>query len=160
MCIPTDGTEIVILAPIETISNNGIAQVWRANDGYIYKHSIPFLTENEFFFLSTLSSTGYTPHAERVDKYTIKMQDLGKSEGIINLPNFIAKCHNFLNALGNYGIIHGDLTAPHIIIKNNHPYIIDWAESRLFCERRENKRPGTDAEWLQKFIRNTVKDVE
>ncbi len=141
------------------LKDNGISQVWSGAEediDYIYKRSIPFLIENEIFFLSLLSHTGYVPKAERFDKYTIRMPDLGTSDAITDPDLLKYHFEQFLDHLNKATIIHGDLTPPNIIIKDNHPWFLDWGEARLEKELRPPKRVGkypvsvqsTDQYWL------------
>ena len=50
------------------------------------------------------------------------------------------------------GIRHGDLTQYAIIVVNNKPHFIDWAESRWKRDPAPDKRPEGDRYWLNKTI--------
>jgi len=140
------------------ISDNGISIVHRANDGFIYKHSIPYLINNEFAFLQELYSTGFVPSCERHDKYTLKVEDLGESEPVVRKRVFMDSCQHFFRALKTLGIRHGDLTRPHIIVKNDKPKVIDWAEARWSCDSADDKRPEGDEYWLRKTMEQILEE--
>jgi predicted Ser/Thr protein kinase len=150
MCVVTDGSERPLPEGATKISDNSISVVWRGNDGYIYKRSTPFLIENELFFLEMLENTGFVPLAGRYDKYTIRMEDLGESE----LPNdqaaFSFYMGEILGLLSKHHIRHGDLTGQSFVVRDNRPYVIDFAESRLDSDPRPDKRPEGDYYWLFK----------
>jgi len=141
--------ELTLLAVVEKLSDNGISIVWRGK-GEIYKRSIPFLIQNEIYILRRLQHTGYVPRAMRLDRFTIAMDDLGESQPVTDVDKFMQHKQRILGELGAYGIRHGDLTTAAVIVKDNHPYIIDWAESRLACDPRPDKRPPNDEYWINK----------
>jgi len=134
------------------ISDNGISRVWREG-GWIYKRQPKHLTDNEWYALRVLYKTGYVPYAEKVDIETIRMEDLGESESVTDAAAFMHHRAVVLQALKDYGLRHGDLTEYAIIVKNNKPMIIDWAESRTFTDPRPDKRREGDAYWLDKTMR-------
>jgi tRNA A-37 threonylcarbamoyl transferase component Bud32 len=152
MCILTDGSEKKIPANAEMLSDNGVSLVWRGNDGYIYKRSIPFLIENEIGILKRIEKLGIAPRAERYDKYTIKMKDLGVSQMVISKAKFKKAFRERLNKLHNFGIRHGDLTKYAIVVVDDLPYFIDFAESRLITDLRPDKRKEGDEYWMEKTI--------
>lgn len=147
----TDGSELPIPKGATILSDNGISIVWRGNDG-IYKRSIPFLIENEIGILKRIERLGISPKAERYDKYTIKMEDLGKSEPITKKAQFRKAFRERVNMLHNFGVRHGDITKYAIIVKDNMPYFIDFAESRLITDMRPDKRPEGDTYWMERTI--------
>lgn len=140
------------------ISDNGISVVHRASDGFIYKRSVPYLINNEYTFLQELWSTDFVPKCERHDKYTLKIRDLGESEPVIDRDRFVIRCEQFFRALKALGIRHGDLTRPHIIVKNHTPKVIDWAEARWACDKAEDKRPEGDEYWLRKTMEQILEE--
>lgn len=152
MCIVTDGSETPLPEGSELLTDNSISIVWRGHDGYIYKRSIPFLIENEIFFLDLLSDSGFVPSATRIDKYTIRMEDLGETEKVDDVGSFSFMMGELYGILQKRKIRHGDLTKYSIIVKNNRPYLIDFAESRLFHDPRDDKRPEGDGYWIQKTM--------
>jgi tRNA A-37 threonylcarbamoyl transferase component Bud32 len=152
MCIKTDDTELELPPSATLLSSNGIAMVWRGNDGYIYKRSMPFLIENELYFLRLLEASGFTPAAIRYDKYTIRMDDLGISQPVTDKDAFAKALHQVICELHRYGIRHGDLTIQAIVIKDNRPYLIDFAESRFANDPRPDKRRGGDLYWAERLL--------
>lgn len=152
MCILMDGSQKKIPDNSVLVSDNSVSKVYRCPDGFIYKRSIPFLIENELHALQRMYITGHVPRAIRYDKYTIQIVDFGNSEPVTNFKEFKITCLSLLRALKRVEIRHGDLTPPHIIVKGNWPYVIDWAESRLLEDPRPDKRPEGDAYWLNKTV--------
>lgn len=129
------------------ISDNGISKVWREGP-FIFKRQPAFLTVNDIYCLRALYPSGYIPLAYQVEPELIKM------EYIENQPitNSYLLWHHFsriIKALKDAGIRHGDLTERNVLVRDNHPFIIDFAESRLTCDPRMDKRPGSDEEWLK-----------
>lgn len=134
---------------LDLLSDNGIALVYRAG-GMIYKRSIPYLIENEYYCLQILGrSTPYVPSSSRYDKYTIVMENLGTSKRVTNPELFKEHRLELINMLHKCSIRHGDITPPHVFVKNNVPKIIDWAESRYGGDPRPDKRPEGDVYWSQ-----------
>ena len=70
------------------------------------------------------------PQVERYDKYTLRMEDLGQTEPVTDREFFSKRMDYLYKVLVTFGIRHGDLTRYAIIVKDNHPYLIDFAESR------------------------------
>lgn len=159
MCVLTDGSEKPLPSGSQLLTDNHISLVWRGNDGWIYKRSIPFLIENEIGCLQDMWLTGYVPQSERYDKYTLRLRDLGQSEHVTDKEAFYNNLAGLLNALREHGIRHGDLTTAALIVKNNHPYVIDFAESRLMDDPRPDKRPEGDAYWLSNTYRELTNDL-
>lgn len=154
LAVEFDGDNLKpIPQPSQILNDNGISVVFRGayadGDGIIFKRSIPYLTENEWYCLDTLRRTGFVPQALRWDKYTIQIQDLGQSEHITNRDLFMSYKYDLLDTLQRYGIKHGDLTTANVIVKNNHPFVIDWAESRWGSDPRPQKRPEGDRYWIE-----------
>jgi len=146
-----DSKNIKILQHVEKLMDNGISIVLRSKDeAYIYKRSIPFLIENEIWMLNHLTSSGFTPFATRHDKYTIVMPNLGVSEKVTDVDKFMANGHRLKMVLLTYAVRHGDITPPNIIVKDNFPYVLDWAEARLHRDIRPDKRSGGDDFWIDK----------
>lgn len=130
------------------LSDNGISMVYRGNDGWIYKRTIPYFVNNEKMFLGLMRDSGFVPCFEQHDKYTLKVEDFGKSEEVTDIVTFVRSCKKFLDAKNETEIRHGDLTRPHIIVIDNEIKVIDWAESRLFCDGAFDKRREGDKYWL------------
>ena len=159
MCVITDGSENRIPEGSEIISDNSIAIVWRSPDGLIYKRSMPFLIENEIYCLRVLWPSGYVPQAYRHDKYTIAMRDLGDTEPVTDKDRFVVGMHGIATALVRNKIRHGDITKYAIIVKDNDPYIIDFAESRLESDPRPDKRIEGDDYWIKKTIEELTNGI-
>jgi RIO-like serine/threonine protein kinase len=133
------------------ISDNGISRVWREGE-WIYKQQPKHLTQNEIWCLEQLYPFGYVPYAKQVEINLIKL-DYIKSEKITKPEVFMAHLPEVLFCLKSVGIRHGDLTRYAVLVRNNKPIIIDFAESRLICDPRPDKRPEGDEYWLKKTMR-------
>ncbi len=73
--------------------------------------------------------------------------------GAVTEPDvLIGHAEGVLRALDNAGIRHGDLTDANILVRDNHPYVIDFSESRLTCDPRLDKRREGDRYWLEKTM--------
>lgn len=155
------------LRPIEIgeeLSNNGISLVSRGTGGYVYKRSIPFLIENELYCLQKLyddfaAPTIFVPSSIRFDKYTIRMEDLGIGELVTDVDKFMSYKRPLEKVLEYTKIRHGDLTTQAIIVREQKPYLIDFAESRLWKDPRLDKRPEGDAYWLDRTFMELCKNA-
>ena len=133
------------------ISDNGVSKVWR-EEGWIYKKQPKHLAQNELWGLQQMSAEGYAPHATYASKELTQIEDLGESEQITDRDEFLSHLPKILSALENAGIRHGDLTDKALIVKDNKPYVIDFAESRMWDDPRPDKREGGDEWWLTKTM--------
>ncbi len=137
--------------PSESIlmHDNGISCTYHAEKvGLVFKRSIPFLIENEFYFLRQMQGTSYVPTVERYDKYTIMMPFV-ENQPVTKRNTFMRHRKRLLMALRNAGIRHGDLTVPNVLVNENRPIVIDWAESRRWGDMRKDKRIEGDSHWSQ-----------
>ena len=159
MCVITDGTEKPIPQGAKIISDNSIAIVWRDGNGTLYKRSMPFLIENELHCLKAMWPSGFVPSVYRYDKYTLAIQDLGDSEPVTDKGVFITNMYALQMALKQADIRHGDMTTAAVIVKDNHPYLIDFAESRLISDPRPDKRPQGDGYWMRQTINELTKGL-
>ncbi len=138
--------ESIVSGAITTISDNGISIVYRCED-WIYKRSIPFLIENELWCFEKMFEYDFVPYAKRWDKYTLQIQYL-EPMLVTNKKEFKLQCYALLDALRACEIRHGDLTKYAVIVRDNKPYLIDFAESRLMDDPRPDKRPKGDGYWI------------
>ena len=106
------------------------------------------LLANEARWLHHLNGSGVTPRLLMDEPGRIVMQDLGESQEVFNLYNFRRNSIFLLNTLRFYGVKHGDLTAPNIIIKNDTPMAVDWGEAVELGGTLPSKRPEPDATHL------------
>lgn len=151
MCIITDGSERDLPIRAELLTDNNVSKVYRGHDGYIYKRSTPFLIENELYCYRQMNKN-FVPQVGRYDKYTLKIDDLGSSDFVLDGELFRKNMYLLLDALREAGIRHGDLTQYSIIVKKDWPYVIDFAESRLVDDPRPDKRKEGDEFWLERTI--------
>lgn len=144
---------VLFILTMINLSGNSISTVWR-QDGWIYKKQPKYLCDNEFWCLLEMSATGYVPTpCRRIDEETIMMEDLGDSHLVIDDDNFLYHYYVVLQMLKRCGIRHGDLTEYSLIVKDDKPYLIDFAESRLWDDPRPDKRPEGDAFWLRQTMK-------
>lgn len=116
---------------------------------WVYKTQPKFLCDNEIWCLKTLYPSGYVPYAEQVDIETIRLHYIHQTP-VTDFDVLTWHFARILKALSDAGIRHGDLTRPNILIRDNHPYLIDFAASRLECDPRPDKRPEGDEYWLRR----------
>ncbi len=128
------------------LSDNGVSIVTKSGD-MVYKRSIPFMIENELWCLQKMYDTGFVPYAERYDKYTIEME-LIVNQLVTDKDKFLGYRVPLLEALESKEIYHGDITKYAILVNDNRPYIIDFAESRILEDPRPSKRPKGDEYWI------------
>ena len=139
------------------IKDTGYSQVWE-EDGYIFKRQPKFLADNECHALTLLVPDGWVPEFERVELELIRMQKL------VNVPltdpvKFRHRCLLLLDAMKTCGLRHGDLTRPHLFhTENNWPMLIDWGESRVMHDPRQDKRPGGDRDWMKQTCEEIIKE--
>jgi RIO-like serine/threonine protein kinase len=136
---------------MQLLSDNGINQVYR-NGAWVIKKQPKFLTDNEWYALRLLKDTGFVPQAEKVDISTLRIEYV-ENEPIADPVEFHNNCWIALETLKKHEIRHGDLTRYAVLVRNNAPVIIDWAESRYRYDPRPDKRRGGDAWWLAKTIK-------
>ncbi len=151
MCIITDGSETPIPEDAILLSDNHIAQVWKVGD-WVWKRSIPFLIENEMWCLEKIGKYLYAPTARRLDKYTLKTHFI-EIESVTDPKKFMQYLLYVLRVLRECGIRHGDLTKYSVLVQDNSPILIDFAESRLWDDPRPDKRPEGDEYWLTKTMK-------
>jgi RIO-like serine/threonine protein kinase len=132
----------------KNLSGNSISRVWRDGD-WIYKRQPKYLADNEFYGLRVCE---YAPPAvTRIDKETVRMWFI-ESEPVTNPKEFMLHYRAVLASLQQAGLRHGDLTEYSVLVKDNRPVIIDWAESRTWDDPRPDKRRQGDAYWLKKTM--------
>ena len=134
------------------LSGNSVSRVWR--DGpWIYKRQPKYLADNEFYALAHPALLDYVPgDLERIDKEIIRMEFI-KNEPVTDVILFMSHYWPVLEDFEAAGLRHGDLTEYSVLVQNNSPVIIDWAESRTWDDPRPDKRRRGDAYWLKKTMR-------
>lgn len=159
--IPTDDSVI--------LSNNGISHViLHRPTATIYKRSIQYLVENEIYWLNRMKEfakgaerqpwLSYVPgNIQRLDKYTISMEYLGESQPVNDETKFIRHWKRIGIMLIYIQIRHGDLTPPNIIVRDDIPHVLDWAESRFMDDPRPDKREGSNEFWLRQTFAELCK---
>ncbi len=140
------------------LSESNISTVWTKHDGYVYKRQPKFMTDSEFWILKQLESSGYVPkQVEQVGIELIKMEYI-LPESITDIQEFMSHYEVVLWDLNKIGIRHGDLTDKNLLIKNNKPIMIDFSESRMACDPRQDKRPEGDEYWLKYAMQKLCKE--
>lgn len=136
------------------LKEHPLSRVWLFGD-FIYKWQPKFLTENEIWCLQEMYYSGFVPYAERIELEVIGMyfiKDEVASDGSLLLEN----TDRALDALAVCGIRHGDLTRPNVLVRDNRPILLDFAESRLITDPRPDKRPEGDRFWLKCTIQEIL----
>ena len=140
---------------MKILKDNGFSKVWvneEINPQWIYKQQPKFLTDNEIWCLEKLYHTGYVPFAQQIELEVIKLEFI-KSEPVTDSEAFLNHVHLVLDMLNEQGIRHGDLSRYSVLVKDNKPVLIDFAESRLACDPRVDKRQDGDDYWLTQTMR-------
>lgn len=132
------------------ISDNGVSRV-DFLDGFAYKRQPKFMTDNEYWCLEKLYPTGFVPHVEQVEIELLKIEWID-NEPVTDAIAFMGYCSHVLMVLEDAGIRHGDLTEYSVLVKDNKPILIDFAESRLWDDPRPDKRREGDSYWLLKTM--------
>lgn len=132
-----------------------MAMKYRKGD-WFYKENHAFLITNEIWFLEQMADTGYVPRVERIGDYKLRTEWLGNQteswKGVTDCADLLRHERPILQALKDRRIRHGDLSEYAIIARDNRPFLIDFAESRLWDDPRPDKRPQGDAHWLHKSL--------
>lgn len=105
--------------------------------------------------LRALSGTGFAPELIEERDNAILIEDLGESEDTTDPMEFRFNASRLLLALREKRIRHGDLTDKNVIIKNNKPIAIDFAQSTFFDEPVSSsyaQRPEPDSVWLWRIV--------
>ncbi len=102
--------------------------------------------DNEMMHLKTLEPSGYVPKIVTLRFEDLVLEDLGDGEEVTDADALLTHAIHLLAWLNKSGIIHGDLTAPNIIIRDNRPYAIDFHEAvdDLSADYIRPKRPEGD----------------
>jgi RIO-like serine/threonine protein kinase len=140
---------------LKIIKDYPCSKVW-LDGGHIYKWQPKFLTENEFWCLKKMASSGFVPDAKRVDLEIIKMEFI-EHECPTDAELLFKNVEQALSALACHGIRHGDLTSPNVLIRQNKPILLDFSESRLVIDPRADKRLEGDRYWLNHTVWETLK---
>ena len=152
---------IPILESLEVLAQSDYATVWRGKDGWVYKRSSLEFFINEYLMLRLLENSGYVPRVEMVEIGLLAIEDLGDQlaswSSVTDRDEFMFHALRVLSALRRAGIRHGDLTEYAIIVQENRPMLIDFAESRRMHDSRPDKRPEGDEYWLNKSMEKICK---
>jgi RIO-like serine/threonine protein kinase len=141
------------------LSGNSISRVWREGDSII-KCQPKYLADNEHWALKLLLFTDYVPRViSRHDDETVIMEFV-ESEPVTDSRAFMSHYWRVLHVLEHARLRHGDLTEYSVLVRNNRPIIIDWAESRTWDDPRPDKRIEGDAYWLKKTMEKLCQDSE
>jgi len=134
------------------LSGNAIATTWREGE-WIYKQQPKHLAQNEYYALAHPKLASYVPRLYfRCEDEWIVAMEFVQTEPVTDAPAFMSHYRPVLHALESAALRHGDLTTPHVLVVDNRPIIIDWAESRTWDDPRPDKRPEGDAYWLRKTM--------
>jgi RIO-like serine/threonine protein kinase len=139
------------MSEVIQLSDNGISTVTRDGD-WVYKRQPKYLTDNEYYALYILEHTDYVPrYVVRTAIDTIKMEYV-ENTPVTDPAEFMAHYDQIIKMLKRHNLRHDDLTKYAVLVSNNQPIIIDWAESRTLDDPRPSKRPEGDEYWLRKTM--------
>lgn len=124
-----------------------------ARGGKIWKRQPKHFTDNEYHWLRAMESSGYVPiNVVLEDLDTISMEYIRVGE-VTSVDAFMAHYWPVLEAMTNVEVRHGDLTEYAVLVRDNKPVIIDWAEARIRTSPIPSKRPEGDMYWLRRTMR-------
>jgi RIO-like serine/threonine protein kinase len=125
--------------------------VWLEN-GRIYKSQPKYNTDNEYYFLQTLADSGYVPQDVRQEDVELISMEYIPPQEVTDPGEFSSHYWPIIWMLEEKGIRHGDLTEYSVLVKDNTPIMIDFAESRWLSDSIPPKRPESDKELLHKAM--------
>ena len=129
----------------------------RGGDGWMYKQSNAAFVANEYEMLTRMADSGYTPQARKLSDNIVAVEDLGDQyeswHSVTDEEAFMSHLPLVLDALKEAGIRHGDLTKFSVIVVDNKPMLIDFAQSRDIGDWRPDKRPEGDRYWLERTMK-------
>lgn len=136
---------------MKILTDNGVSKVW-VDDGHIFKSQPKFLTDNEWYGLDILKSSGLVPLVDRVGIELIKMELITPDPEPPVDPMWWYTI--ILTMIRSHDLRHGDLTRYHLLWRDGRPIVIDWAESRCLQDPRPDKRREGDEYWLRETLSN------
>ena len=123
---------------------------------WVYKIASIEFTLNEYRWTSAMAKRGYAPVCLMLDAHTIRTRYLGNQaeswSSVTDPYEFLSHKPLLLGALKDAGVRHGDLTRYAVIVVDNKPYLIDFAQSRSIHSTLPDKRPQGDEFWLSKTM--------
>lgn len=139
----------------------------RVVDGRFVKMAVTPLEReflrNEARILEHLTETRIAPavyELEETESSTLLLTEyLGESQPVTDEVAFRRNCARLLITLRQAGVVHGDLTRYNIVVRDNFPIAVDFAQSRLVHEAGPDKRPEGDAFHLWEAARQLSPDT-
>lgn len=109
--------------------------------------------QNEARFLRELAGTGYAPKLLDVGEDWILEEDLGASETPTVIQPLMRSLCWMLHLFRCLRIRHIDLTWPNVVVRENHPYALDFQQSRFYDESANSQErwatdTGTVWQWM------------
>jgi RIO-like serine/threonine protein kinase len=140
-------------APREPIRKcRSIVEVVREGNS-ILKIQPAHLCDTERWCLEQMAYSGYVPApCERVHREAIRMPYI-PHQSVTDEDAFMDHYQHAMRALREAGIRHGDLTIYSVLVYQNRPILIDFAESRFWYDPMPDKRHEGDAYWLWRTMR-------
>lgn len=128
------------------------SRVWLADDGWVYKRQAIHLAQNEIDAYRRMKPSGYVPQVFETDNPAMIRMEFVDFEPVRNVEIFMSHYLKVLDAMFQVRLRHGDLSEYSVLVRDDRPLLIDWAESRLWDDMRPDKRPEGDAHWLLKTM--------
>jgi len=100
--------------------------------------------KNEVRFLQALSDTPFVPRIISYAGHYVELEHI-ESETVTDEDKFIRGCASALSVMRSRSIRHGDLTEYNVLVRDNVPVLVDFAESRFEGEPGDDKRQEGDA---------------
>ena len=129
------------------VKNNQGRDVYRANVKALM---------NEARLLEHLADSDIAPKLYGRGDGWILQEDVGVSEKPQDMEANRRHMVRMVATMRQYGVRHGDLTGPNVIVHDDVPKAIDWQEGHLLGEIPPQKSPSTDSDFLGRYLAGTL----
>lgn len=120
----------------------------------VYRANVKALM-NEARLLRHLANSGIAPRLYECGDDWILQEDLGVSEKPQDMEANRRHLVRMVATMRQYGVRHGDLTGPNVIVHQDVPRAIDWQEGHLLGEVPPQKSPSTDSDFMGRYLAGT-----
>jgi RIO-like serine/threonine protein kinase len=138
---------------VEISKRDRTSTVWLdRSTGLVFKSSPKFLLDNEVYFLTKLSGSGYVPTPVTRHEVELISMPYIENEPVTDAREFMKHLPLVMGFLMAADCRHGDLTEYAVRVSNNRPILIDFGESRPWFSPLPDKRREGDRYWLTKTM--------
>jgi len=111
---------------------------------------------NEARMLEHLAGSHIAPELYERGADWIIQEDLGVSEPPQDMELLRRRMVRMVATMRQYGVRHGDMTGPNVILRGDEPQAIDWQEGHILGEMPPQKSPATDSDFLCRYLIGTA----